>query len=113
MKPLSSVEELNNFSEQAQTRLAEQEKKVQVKVHLGTCGISSGANKILEAFVRNVESRKLSNVVVLKAACIGLCGREPVVTVIDPSNGRSIYFDLDEDKVPRIVEEHIIGKSPG
>jgi len=112
MKPLSSVEELNNLSEQAQKRLAEQEKKVQVKVHLGTCGISSGANRVLEAFVHNVDSRKLSNVVVLKAACIGLCGREPVVTVIDPSNGRSIYFDLDEDKVPRIVEEHIIGKRP-
>jgi len=72
MKPLKSVEELENLREQAQTRLAEQEKKIQVKVHLGTCGISSGADKVLETFIREVETRKLSNVVVLRAACIGL-----------------------------------------
>ena len=112
MKPLKSVEELENLREQAQTRLAEQEKKIQVKVHLGTCGISSGANKVLETFIREVETRKLSNVVVLRAACIGLCGREPVATVIDPKNGQTIYCDLDEDRVPRIVEEHFVEGRP-
>ena len=112
MRPLSSVEELNKLREQAQARLAEQEKKIQVKVHLGTCGISSGANKILDAFVRNVESCKLSNVVVLKAACIGLCGREPVVTVIAPGKEKVIYYDLNEDKVSRIVDEHLVGRRP-
>ena len=111
MKPLKSVEELENLREQAQTRLAEQEKKIQVKVHLGTCGIASGANKVLEAFAREVETRKLSDVVVLRAACIGLCGREPVVTVINPGNGKVIYCDLDENRVPRIVEEHFEGET--
>jgi len=112
MKPFRSVEELENLRKQAQTRLAEQAKKIQVKVHLGTCGISSGANKILEAFSREVQTRALSDVIVLKAACIGLCGREPVVTVIDPRNGKSIYCDLNEDMVPRIAEEHLVGGSP-
>ncbi len=110
--PLSSVEELKNLREQAQARLAEQAKKIQVKVHLGTCGISSGANKILEAFVRQVDSRKLSDVIVLKAACIGLCGREPVVTVIVPGEEKVIYSDLDEDKVSRIVDQHLVGGRP-
>ena len=112
MKRLTSVEELQALRERAQARLAEQEKKIQVKVHLGTCGISSGANKVLETFIREVETRKLSDVVVLGAACIGLCGREPVTTVIDPKNGRTIYCDLDEDRVPRIVEEHLVGGKP-
>ena len=112
MKPLKSVEELESLREQAQARLAELEKKIQVKVHLGTCGIASGANKVLETFIREVETRKLSDVVVLRAACIGLCGREPVVTVINPGNGKVIYCDLDEDRVPRIVEEHLVGGSP-
>ncbi len=112
MKLLRSVEELVNLREQVQTRLAEQEKKIQVKVHLGTCGISSGANKVLETFIREVETRKISNVVVLRAACIGLCGREPVTTVIDPKNGKVIYCDLDEDRVPRIVEEHFVEERP-
>jgi len=112
MKPLKSVEELEGLREQAQTRLVEQEKKIQVKVHLGTCGISSGANKVLEAFNREIEARKLSDVLVLRAACIGLCGVEPVVTVIKPGDGKVIYYDLDEDKVSRIVEEHLVGGSP-
>ncbi|TRZ97047.1 MAG: FAD-dependent oxidoreductase [Dehalococcoidia bacterium] len=110
MKPLVCVKELLNLKEQAQKNLAEQGKKTQVKVHLGTCGISSGANKVLEAFQHEVEARKLTNVVVLRAACIGLCGREPVATVIHPKNGKVIYSDLSEDKIPRIVEQHLIGE---
>ena len=109
MKPLGSVEELLNLREQAQRKLAEREEKIQVKVHLGTCGISSGANKVLEAFLREVEARKLSDVIVLKAACIGLCGVEPVVTVITPRQKRAIYTDVTEDKVPQIVERHLVG----
>ncbi len=112
MKRLTSVKELQSLREQAQARLAELEKKIQVKVHLGTCGIASGANKVSEAFVREVEPRKLSDVVILEAACIGLCGREPVATVIDPKNGKTIYCDLDENRVPRIVEEHLVGGKP-
>ncbi len=109
MKPLGSVKGLLNLREQAQRKLAEREEKIQVKVHLGTCGISSGANKVLEAFLREVEARKLSDVIVLKAACIGLCGVEPVVTVITPRQKRAIYTDVTEDKVPQIVERHLIG----
>ena len=97
MKLLASVEELLNLRDWARSELAEREKKVQVKVHLGTCGISSGANRILQAFLREVEARRLSEVIVSKAACIGLCGREPVVTVIHPANGRVIYCDLAEE----------------
>ncbi|UCC90923.1 MAG: FAD-dependent oxidoreductase [Dehalococcoidia bacterium] len=109
MKPLSSVEELKNLRQQAQARLAEQGKKIQVKVHLGTCGISSGANKILDAFTRETELRNLSDVAILRAGCIGLCGREPVATVIAPGEERVIYYDLDEDKVLRIIDQHLVG----
>ncbi len=109
MKPFMSVEDLLNFEEQARGKIAEREEKIQVKVHLGTCGISSGAIKVLETFTREIEARKLSDVVVLRAACIGLCGVEPVVTVITPGQKRVIYIDVTEDRVPQIVEQHIMG----
>ncbi|MBA7629834.1 Ferredoxin--NADP reductase [subsurface metagenome] len=35
-----------------------------------------------------------------------------MTTVIDPKNGRAIYCDLDEGRVPRIVEEHLVGGKP-
>jgi NADH-quinone oxidoreductase subunit F len=108
MKRLVSVEELIKLRDETVERLSKRDKKTQVKVHLGTCGISSGAKKVLEAFQREVEGRRLSNVTVLKAACIGLCDREPTVTIIHPTRGKTIYYDLSEDKVPRVVEQHLI-----
>jgi NADH-quinone oxidoreductase subunit F len=108
MKLLASVEELTKLRDKIRERLSKQDKKIQVKVHLGTCGISSGANRVLEAFQRGVEGHKLSDVTVLKAACIGLCDREPVVTIIHPTNGKTTYYDLTEDKVPKIIEQHLV-----
>jgi NADH-quinone oxidoreductase subunit F len=108
MKRLASVEELTQFRDKTVKRLSKRDKKTQVKVHLGTCGISSGAKKVLEAFQREVEGRQLSDVVVSKAACIGLCDREPTVTIIHPSTGKTIYYDLSEDKVPQVIEQHLI-----
>ncbi len=107
MKRLASAEELAKFRDEVVERLSKRDKRTQVKVHLGTCGISSGARKVLEAFQREVEGRRLSNVTVLKAACIGLCDREPIVTIIHPTRGKTIYYDLSEDKVPRVVEQHL------
>jgi NADH-quinone oxidoreductase subunit F len=109
MKPLASVEDLNRLRDEALRKLAEREENIQVKVHLGTCGISSGAAGVLEAFMREVVARKIYDVVVLRAACIGLCGVEPVVTVIGPGQKRVIYIEVTEDRVPRIVEEHLLG----
>src|SRR4030043_396064 len=108
MKLLASVEELTKLRDKIREKLSKQEKKIQVKVHLGTCGISSGANKTLEAFQRGIESRKLSDVTVLKAACTGLCDREPVVTVVHPLKGETVYYDLTEDKVPKVIEQHLL-----
>jgi NADH-quinone oxidoreductase subunit F len=109
MKPLASAQELTQLRDKIKERLTKQEKKIQVKVHLGTCGISSGANKVLQAFQTGVKSNKLTDVSILKAACIGLCDREPVVTVEHPATGKTTYYDLTEDKVPKVIKQHLVG----
>jgi NADH-quinone oxidoreductase subunit F len=106
-KRLKSAEDLAELTKQAEARLAKKEEQIQVKVHLGTCGISSGASKLLGVFNEEVELRKIPNIVVSSAACIGLCGYEPVVTILVPGKEKVIYHDLDEDKVYRIIEEHL------
>jgi len=76
MKPLSSVEELKKIRDQNKANLEKRRDFIQVQMHLGTCGISSGASKILEAFQREVKAQKLENkVIITSAACIGQCGR--------------------------------------
>jgi NADH-quinone oxidoreductase subunit F len=109
MKPLASAKELIDLRDKIQQRLDKQGKKIQVKVHLGTCGISSGANTVLQAFQKSVETYKLADVSVLKAACIGLCDREPVVTVVHPKTGTATYYDVTEEKVAKIIQSHIMG----
>ena len=112
MIKLKSVKELKDLESKAKAQLEKQSKKTQVKVHLGTCGISSGANKVLDALTSEVELRKLSDIIISKAGCIGLCGREPVITIIKPGQQKVIYVDLDENKVKRIVEEHLLKGKP-
>jgi len=108
LEALSNIEDLKRLRQEAQRKLAERQKKVQVKVHRGTCGISSGANAVLDAFLQELERRKLTNVIVSKAGCIGLCGHEPTVTVIHPNGGQTLYLDLTVERVPQIVEQHVV-----
>jgi (2Fe-2S) ferredoxin len=109
MNPLNSADELFELKEEINSELAGNESKIQVKVHLGTCGISSGANLTLEALDKEIKARELTDIVLSKASCIGHCGKEPTVTVIHPQTGKTIYHSLTEDKVTRLIEQHFIG----
>ena len=54
IKQLKSVAELNIIYESAKSKQAALDGQTQVKVHLGSCGIASGADKVLEAFNREL-----------------------------------------------------------
>ncbi len=108
MRVITNIEALREWRQEAQRKLAEREKNVQVKVHMGTCGISSGANAVLDAFRHNLERGKLIHVTLSKAGCIGLCSHEPTVTVIHPKGGKALYLDVTVEMVLQIVEQHIV-----
>ena len=123
IKKLTSVAEMNKIYESARAAQATLEEQTQVKVHLGSCGIASGADKVLNAFNRELDILKLHQttrdekpgvikIVIEKAACIGLCGIEPTVTVLVPGKEKAIYFSVDEAKVKRIVREHLLQGKP-
>ena len=120
IKQLKSVAELNTLYESAKAKMAGLEQQTQVKVHLGSCGIASGADKVLDAFNKELAALKtgsgnttqLEHIVVEKAACIGLCGVEPTVTVLVPGQEKVIYFSVDDEKVKQIIKEHLLGGKP-
>jgi len=113
VKRLKSVADLTKLAEEAAAELAARESKTQIKVHLGTCGVSSGASEVLKAFTDQMAARKLDNVIITEAGCIGLCGREPVVTIIVPGQEKVIYDNLNPEKVTKIVSQHLAnGGSP-
>lgn len=112
MPRITSPTQLEQFSRSISTALTECGATTQVKVHLGTCGISSGANEVLEAFMREVKQQSLTCVTVSKAACIGQCAREPIVTMITPDSNRWIYADMTPDKAVQVTQQHILGGKP-
>ncbi len=52
MGKISNVSELINLEKEAKARLAQTEAKTQVRIHLGTCGISSGAIAVMDEIGR-------------------------------------------------------------
>ncbi len=96
----------------ASTVLREGEGRAKVTVHMGTCGIASGARGILEAFLEQIEESGVEDVVVTTSGCAGLCKREPMATVQLAGEAPVKYVDLTSPKVSRIFGEHVMGGSP-
>ena len=108
------IEDLDKISERMQTvtKLREGSARARINVHLGTCGIASGARDILSAFLTLIEENANSDVVITTSGCAGLCSREPMATVELRGEAPVKYVDLNSEKAKRIFKEHIIGGKP-
>jgi NADP-reducing hydrogenase subunit HndB len=104
-------EDLDKISQRmkATTILREGAGRVKVTVHMGTCGIASGARDILSAFLKNIEEADAKDIIITTSGCAGLCSHEPMATVELKDEAPVKYIDLSVDKVSRIFEEHIMG----
>lgn len=86
--------------------------RVKITVHLGTCGITAGARKVMNKFIQEIESRGLTDIILTSSGCAGLCNHEPMITVEIKGDAPIKYIDLDEEKSLRIMDEHIINGTP-
>ena len=87
-------------------------KEIQVTVHMGTCGIAAGARDVMTALMDELASAGLKNVTLRQSGCLGLCDREPMVTLTDKSGQEFRYGKLNQKKVHRIVQQHIVEGAP-
>lgn len=83
--------------------------RAKITVHMGTCGISAGARKIMSAVMGCVDEAGVSDVVVTVSGCAGLCSREPMITVELVGQAPVKYVGLTEDKIKQIFSEHVLG----
>lgn len=79
-----------------------------VIVGMATCGIAAGARPVLQAFVDEVATRGLSDVVVSQTGCIGVCRLEPIAEVFMPGQEKVTYVKMDAEKAKRVVAEHLV-----
>lgn len=112
MKSLAELQELRNKVLGQVNLRKEREDGVRIVVGMATCGIAAGARPVLNAFMAEVDKRNLANVTVTQTGCIGMCRLEPIVEVYMPGEEKVTYVKMTEDKVARIVTEHIINQKP-
>jgi len=82
--------------------------RAKITVHMGTCGIAAGARKVMSALMGLLEQREETDIVVTTSGCAGLCSREPMMTVELAGKAPVKYVDLDESKVERIFQDHVL-----
>ena len=92
----------------AETALREGDRRVRVTVHMGTCGIASGAREVMDALIRAIEEAGVSDVVVTTSGCMGLCSREPLVTVEIVGQEPIKYEYVNPNKMRQIFKRHVL-----
>lgn len=85
-------------------------KDVHIIIGMGTCGIAAGAKQVLEAFIDEIDAKKIENVTVKQTGCMGLCYVEPTVEVKVPGMPNTIYGKVDADVARKILKDHVLGK---
>ncbi|HBI02688.1 MAG TPA: 2Fe-2S ferredoxin [Paenibacillaceae bacterium] len=85
-----------------------------LKKHIFYCGSEhcngQDAEAVIDAFKEQfVEHGIHKEVKVNKTSCLGMCGNGPFILVYPEGIW---YYNVTVDDVPRIVEEHFVGKEP-
>ena len=88
--------------------LREGDARARLTVHMGTCGISAGARKIMSLLMKLVDESDADDVILTTSGCAGLCSREPMMTVELRGEAPVKYVDLDETTTERIFREHVL-----
>jgi NADP-reducing hydrogenase subunit HndB len=105
-------EDLDKISQKMKstTMLREGAGRVKITVHMGTCGIASGAREILSAFMKEIENVDAKDIILTTSGCAGLCSKEPMATIELKDEPPVKYVDLNPDKVKKIFSEHVMGE---
>ena len=93
----------------AKRELSKTGKKIRITVHMGTCGIASGAQKIMDALTKEIEKGEQKDIAIIASGCMGLCSREPLITVEIFGKEPIIYQYMDKERVLEVFKEHILG----
>jgi len=108
MPKLTSLEDLKRVREDAQRDIKVRlQTGTTITVGMGTCGIAAGARETMRAILDELQKRQIDAHVVT-VGCIGLCASEPLVDIEQAGGTRISYGNVGLERVPRLVEEHLI-----
>jgi NADH:ubiquinone oxidoreductase subunit F (NADH-binding)/(2Fe-2S) ferredoxin len=94
---------------QREDPIAAGKKRLKITVHKGTCGIAAGAQKVHDTLMEEIGKNNVDDVLVTTSGCMGICRREPLITIEERDKDTIVYEHLNQDKMEQIFKEHIIG----
>jgi len=105
-----TIEDLKKIKDRylADNALSVDGRRIRITVHMGTCGIACGAQKVYSRVCEEIERAGVSDVAIAKSGCMGFCAREPLVTVDQAGAESVIYQYVDESKMSEIFRRHVI-----
>jgi NADP-reducing hydrogenase subunit HndB len=108
MAKLKSIEELKKIREEAKKDLLTRvQTGTRIIIGMGTCGIAAGAREVMQNVLKELDARNIE-AHVETVGCVGMCAKEPLVDIEQAGKARVRYGNITEDKVPRLIEEHLI-----
>jgi NADP-reducing hydrogenase subunit HndB len=104
------IEDLKKIKDrvQAENALREGDRRVKITVHMGTCGIAAGAREVMNTLMSEIEEAGVSDVIVTTSGCMGLCSREPEVTVEILEEDPIIYEYMNSNKMRQVFRRHVL-----
>lgn len=110
-KKIRDLKDLQDIRDKniAENSLSEGGYRASVTVHMGTCGIASGARDILKALTEEIDSKGIKNVRLATSGCIGACYLEPVITVEVLGAEPVQYGYLEAENALEIFRKHAVG----
>jgi NADP-reducing hydrogenase subunit HndB len=105
-----TIDDLKKIKEKvhADMALRDGDRRVKVTVHMGTCGIASGAREVLDTLLQEIEAAKVNDIIVTTSGCMGLCSREPLVTVEVMNQDAIKYEHMNPNKMRQVFKRHIL-----
>ena len=112
---MKSLEELMALRDAAKLNMTTRDgstEATRIVVGMATCGIAAGARPVMNKFVEEITKRNIQHVTVAQTGCIGMCQYEPIAEVLVPGQEKVTYVQLNEEKVAKIIVDHIVNGKP-
>ncbi len=106
---IKNPDNLDNLAQRGWDRLWEPERKI--IIGYGTCGISAGADQVYKKVKETIQNQNI-DVDLSRVGCIGLCYQEPLMDIQIQGKPRVIYNKVTEEKIPQIIDKHLIDGDP-
>ncbi len=82
--------------------------KVDITVHLATCGIAAGAREVMNTLMEEIDKSGRKDVKIATGRCLGRCPTEPNVTVKIEGEDPVVYQLMNPGKMQQVFKNHVL-----